>query len=79
METKAIELTIALPVWATAAKPKRRKRSKKDKEQVCPATTLWSPAGGWTHIVFTTALCEYERVRGSKTVAPCYRCTRAAA
>jgi hypothetical protein len=79
METKAVELTIALPVWATAAKPKPRKRSKKGNEQVCPSTTPWSPTGGWTHIIFSTARCEYERVRGSKTVAPCYRCRRVAA
>jgi hypothetical protein len=79
METKAVELSIALPVWATAAKPKPRNRSKRGKEQVCPATTPWSTTGGWTHIIFMTALCEYERVRGSKTVPPCYRCRREAA
>ncbi|MEO8036290.1 MAG: hypothetical protein ABI837_17775, partial [Acidobacteriota bacterium] len=32
MDTKAVDLTIALPVWATAAKPKPRNRSKKGKD-----------------------------------------------
>jgi hypothetical protein len=32
METKVVEMNIALPVWATAAKPKPRKRSKKSGE-----------------------------------------------
>ncbi len=79
MATKEVELSIALPVWATAAKPKPGKRSKKAKEEVCPPTTSWSPAGGWTHIIFATAQCEYEARRGSKTLKPCYRCKRVAA
>jgi hypothetical protein len=44
METKDVEMTVALPVWATAAKPKPRKRSKKSGVAVCPTTTLWSQA-----------------------------------
>jgi hypothetical protein len=76
METKAVDLTIALPVWATAAMPKPRKRSKKGKDEVCPATTSWSPAGGWTHTDFTTFRCEYEWFRGSHDKPPCYYCKR---
>src|SRR5439155_660344 len=68
METKEVELTIALPVWATAAKPKPRKRPKKAKNEVCPTTTSWSQAGCWTQVVMARARCEYHWVRGSHTV-----------
>jgi hypothetical protein len=79
METKAIELTVALPVWATAAKPKPRKRPKGSENEVCPPPIPWSSTGGWTHVPFVTARCEYFRVRGSHTVPPCYTCQRRAA
>lgn len=79
MATKKVELTIALPVWATAAKPKRRNRSKKAKKEVCPANTSWSQAGGWTQVVMAKARCTYKWVRGSRTQPPCYECRRLAA
>jgi hypothetical protein len=76
MESKTVELSIALPIWATAMKPKPRKRSKKAKNAVCPAPSPWSPAGGWTHTVWLTARCEYKWKRGSTTNPPCYTCRR---
>jgi hypothetical protein len=79
MENKAVELSIALPVWATAVKPKPRKPSKRAEEAVCPPTIPWSQAGEQTQTVFATALCEYEWRRGSTTNPPCYRCRRIAA
>jgi hypothetical protein len=79
METKEVEMIVALPVWATAAGPKPRKRAKNGDAEVCPATSPWSQAGGWTQITFVVAKCEYEWVRGSYTTPPCYRCERRAA
>ena len=79
MYTKEVELTIALPVWATAANPKRRNRSKKAEKEVCLATTSQSQAGGWTHMIFATAKCDYVARVGSKTLKPCYQCRRIAA
>lgn len=79
MESKAVELTVALPVWATTAKPKLRKRSKEAEKTVCPETTPWSPTGGWTHRSYVSIQCSYIRVQGSRTQAPCYHCRRQAA
>jgi hypothetical protein len=76
METKQVEIAIALPVWATAKQAKPRKRSKNEGEEVCPATSPWSQAGGWTHPIFVSAQCTYEWLRGSRVAQPCYRCTR---
>ena len=76
METKAVDLSIALPVWATMAKPNRRKHAKNEEMPVCPPTTPWSPDGDWTHPIFATAKCEYEWRRGATTTPPCYRCRR---
>lgn len=79
METKAVELTVALPAWATAATPKPRKSKKKTDEEVCLPTSLQLQAGEWTQVVWARFLCEYFRIRGSHTAKPCYTCRRVAA
>lgn len=79
MATKAVDLHIRLPVWATAAKATPRKPSKKAEKEACLTTTSWSSNGGETHIIFATAGCEYGWKRGSRTEPPCYTCRRLAA
>jgi hypothetical protein len=89
MESKNVELTIALPVWATAA-PKKEKQPKKRakmepktaievEETLCPTQSTWSQSGYWTHPVFAQFRCDYHWTWGSTTVPPCYRCSRSAA
>ncbi len=89
METKNVELTIALPVWATAAAKKAKQPKKKaeiepemaiEAEQtLCPTQSTWSQSGCWTHHVFAQFRCDYHWTPGSTTVPPCYRCSRSAA
>jgi hypothetical protein len=88
METKNVELTIALPVWATVAMKKEKPKKKrgiesetaiKAEETLCPSQSSWSQADGWTHHVFAHFRCDYEWARGSTTVPPCFRCSRSAA
>ena len=79
METKEVELTIALPVWATAIQGKRGKTATNGQEEVCLPTSLQSSTGGWTQVTFITATCQYLWLRGSRTTPPCYTCQRKAA
>jgi hypothetical protein len=84
METKAVELTIALPTWALLPKPKKKagKGQKADsdgKNAVCPEVSSRSPMGSWTHAVLGKFGCEYQWSRGSHTQAPCFQCKRLAA
>lgn len=79
MESKEVEMTIALPVWATASKPNSKKRLKKAEKDVCPSPTSWSQVGWWTRVDWTAFVCDYRQVRGSQTQKPCYVCRRQAA
>lgn len=83
METKTVELTVALPTWALQAPRKNLKNglvaAANGDHPLCPATTSWSPTGKRTQTVFCIARCSYERIRGSHTAPPCYRCSRSAA
>ncbi len=83
METKNVELTIALPVRAPKAPPKNFKNGTFASENVtsalCPAVSSRSPIGGWTQCIITVVSCQYEWKRGSTTVPPCYLCRRKAA
>ncbi len=76
METKEVELTLALPTWAIEEAQKRKKRAKMAKKDMCPETSPWSQDGDWTQRVFVIARCEYQHRRGSTTVPPCYECSR---
>jgi hypothetical protein len=83
METKAVELKLALPTWALQPAPKksRKKGEKVDLnpvETLCPAISLRSQVGGWTQPLFARARCEYRMLPGSQS-PPCYRCQRQAA
>jgi hypothetical protein len=89
METKDVDLTIALPTWVTVA-PKRDTKIKKkpldgpntaslSEKAMCVPQSTWSQSDCWTHHVFAHFRCGYEWTRGSSTVPPCYRCSRSAA
>jgi hypothetical protein len=85
METKAVDLTVALPTWAIIRKPrdtrKRKTRTKgafEGNRALCPATPSRSREGDWTQRVAAVVRCDYRWVRGSRTVPPCYDCRRAA-
>jgi hypothetical protein len=81
METKAVELKLALPTWALQPLPK--KKAKNDPlspaDALCPATSSRSQAGGWTQVPLGSAECTYQHRRGSTTKPACYVCRRIAA
>jgi hypothetical protein len=86
METKAVDLSIALPTWTIGRKamPKKKRSTNKDAEipaenAMCPATSLRSQAGEWTQVLMASAECTYQHLRGSTTKPPCYLCRRKAA
>lgn len=86
METKAVEIMIALPTWAIQRRAKLTKNRSKEsffenqaEIDMCPATSLRSQAGGWTQAIMASAECTYEQRRGSTTKPPCYVCRRQAA
>jgi hypothetical protein len=84
METKAVDLTVALPMWALNRKPKQKGTSKNRTEgasagadALCPVTPSRSRGGDWTHAgggVFR-GTCTYVHVRGDRR-PPCYECRR---
>ena len=88
METKLVEVKVALPTWALQPKPRKKPEKNHENGQkpaleatraLCPVTTSRSPTGGWTHEVFAIVKCRYEWKRGSTTQPPCYLCRRVAA
>jgi hypothetical protein len=86
METKTVELAIAVPSSVLQPKPKagrKRERSEKKAENLlCLPQNTWSRAECWTphnHNPWVTLKCDYGSVPGSTTQPPCYECRRHAA
>jgi hypothetical protein len=89
MNTKDVEMTIALPIWATVAPKKEKKINKKPGEvsetaigavnTMCLPQSTWSQSDRQAHHVFARFRCDYVWTKGSTTTPPCYRCSRSAA